>query len=100
MYFHLYIQLCVIIPSTITQIFHEDICEYNYMYSYMNIKYFHFLLHKGLIKVYTIRDIQQISDIPHSMIVINGITISILVSLLSLFVQLHKIILSESVILS
>ena len=41
---------------------------------------------KGLIKVYTMSDIKQISDIPHGTIVISGITISIL--LLSLFVQL------------
>ena len=77
------------------------------MYSYMNNKckyyyicnYFYFFLTKGLIKVNTMSDIKQISDIPHGMIVINGITISILVSLLSLFVQLHNVILSESVIL-
>ena len=64
------------------------------MYSYLNIKYkyyynceyFYFLLNEGLIRVYTIRDIKQIKDIPHGMIVISGITISIL--LLSLFVQL------------
>ena len=42
-------------------------------------------MNKGLIRVYTIRDIKQIIDIPNSMIVISGITISIL--LLSLFVQ-------------
>ena len=59
-----------------------------------------FLLDKRLIRVYTIRDIKQISEIPHGMIEINGITISILVSLLSLFIQLHNVILSESVILS
>ena len=51
-------------------------------------------MNKVLIRVYTIRDIKQINDIPHGMIVINGITISILVSLLSLFVQLHNVILS------
>ena len=62
--------------------------------NYYNFKYFYFLLNKGLIRVCTIRDIKQISDIPHGMIVINGITISILVSLLSLFVQLHNVILS------
>ena len=58
------------------------------MYSYMNNRskyyyicnYFYFFLNKGLIRVYTIRDIKQISDIPHGMIVINGIIISILVS--------------------
>ena len=61
---------------------------------------YYFLLIKGLIKVYTMSEIKQISDIPHGMIVINGITISILLSLLSLFVQLHNVILSESVILS
>ena len=49
-----------------------------------NSKYFYFLLNKGLIKTYIIRDIKQISDIPHGMIVINGIIISIL---FSLFVQ-------------
>ena len=56
-----------------------------------NCKYFYFLLNKGLIKVYTIKDIKQIRDIPHGIIVINGIIISIL---LSLFVQLlfsHKV---------
>ena len=53
-------------------------------------------MNKGLIRVYTIRDIEQISDIPHGMIVINVITISILISLLSMFVQLHSVILSES----
>ena len=36
-------------------------------------------------------DFNQISDIPHGMIVINGITISILLSFLSLFVQLHNV---------
>ena len=46
------------------------------------------------------KDIKQISDIPHWTIVISGITISILVSLLSVFVQLHNVIMSESVILS
>ena len=63
------------------------------MYSYMNNKYkiyyncnYIFLLNKGLIRVYTMSDIKQISDIPHGMIVISGITISIL--LLSLFVHL------------
>ena len=78
------------------------------MYSYMNKKYkyyyncnyFNFLLNKDLIRVYTIRDIKQISDISHGMIVIIGNIISILVSLLSLFVQLLNVILSESVILS
>ena len=66
----------------------------------MYVFIFYFLLNKGLIRVYTIRDIKQVSDIPHGMIVISGITISILVSLFSLFVQLQTVILSESVILS
>ena len=52
---------------------------------YYNCKYFYFLLNKALTKVYAVIDIKHISDIPHGMIVINGITISIL---LSLFVQL------------
>ena len=96
-------------PSISTRLFvcipiiiYEDICEYTYMYSYINIKYkyyynckyFYFLLNKGLIRVYTRRNIKQISDIQHGMIVINGIIISILVSLLSLFVQLYNVILS------
>ena len=49
--------------------------------------------------MYAIRDIRQISDIAHGIIVNNGITISIFVLLLSLFVQLHNVI-SESVIFS
>ena len=68
------------------------------MYSYMNnkykyyyyFKYFYFLLNKGLIRVYTIRDIKHMSDIPHGIIVIRGITISILLSFLSIIVQLHN----------
>ena len=62
---------------------------YNYIYSYIknnyNCKFFYFLLNKGLINVYTIRDNKHISDIPHGIIVINVIIIS---KLLSLFVQL------------
>ena len=46
---------------------------------------FYFLFINGLIKVYTIRDIKHMSDIPHGIMVISGITISIL---FSLFVQL------------
>ena len=53
------------------------------VFSIYNVDFF---LNKGLINVYTIRDIRQISDIPHGIIVNNGITISIL--LFSLFVQL------------
>ena len=45
----------------------------------------YFLLNKALINVYTMRDIKHISDIPHEIIVNNGIIISIM---LSLFVQL------------
>ena len=56
-----------------------------------------FLLNKGLINVYIIKDSKQINDITHGMIVINGITISMFVSLLSLVVQLHNVILLESV---
>ena len=52
---------------------------------YYNCKYFYFLLNKGLTKVYAISDIEQISDKPQENIVINGFTISILISL---FVQL------------
>ena len=71
------------------------IYEYNYMYSYMNnklkyyfnCKYFYFLLNKSLIRVYTIRVIKHMIDIPHGIIVIRGITISIF---LSLFVQIHN----------
>ena len=44
-----------------------------------------FLLNKGLIKFYTMKDNEHISDIPHGMIVNKGNIISIL---LSLFVQL------------
>ena len=49
---------------------------------------YYFSLIKGLIRVYTIRDIKQISEKEHGIIVISGITISIL---LSLFVQLSFI---------
>ena len=58
--------------------------------SYYNCMYFYFLFIKSLIRVYTIRDIKHRRDIPHGIIVISGITISIL----SLFVQLHNDILS------
>ena len=68
------------------------------MYSYMNIlilvSIFYFLLNKGLIIVYTIKDIKHISDIPHGIMVNRGIIISMLFSLLSLFVQLHNVELS------
>ena len=47
-------------------------------YKIFSVYYIVFLLNKGLNNVYTIKDIKQISDIPHGMIVINGITISIL----------------------
>ena len=40
------------------------------------------------------RDIKHIRDLPLCMGVISGIIISILLSLLSLFVQLHKVKLS------
>ena len=43
------------------------------------------LLNRGLINVYTIKDVRQISDIAHGIILNKGIIISIL---LSLFVQL------------
>ena len=51
------------------------------------MKCFHYrlLIIRGLIKIYIIRNIKHISDIPHGLIVINGIIISIL---LSLFLQL------------
>ena len=42
-------------------------------------------MNKGLINLYTISDIKQISDIPHGINVNKGIIIS---KLLSLFVQL------------
>ena len=58
---------------------------YSYMKNKYNCKYFHFLLINDLTNVYTIRDINQISDIPLGMMVINGFIFSIL---LSLFVQL------------
>ena len=41
-------------------------------------------------------DIKHMSDIPHGIIVISGITISILLLLFSLFVHLHNVILSLS----
>ena len=78
----------------------KDICEYNYMYSYMNIKYkyyynckyLYFLLNKGLIRVYTIRDIEHKNDSPHGTVNNKaGIIISIS---FSFFVQLHNVILS------
>ena len=50
-----------------------------------------YVLNKGLIKVYTIKDIKQISDNPQGIIVNRGNIISIL---LSLFVQLLDVILS------
>ena len=53
---------------------------YNCLYSY-----FYFFFIKGLTRVYIISDFKHIRDIPHGTIVINGIIISIL---LSLFVQL------------
>ena len=59
------------------------------MFSYMNfftiVNIFYFFLIKGLIKVYTIKELKQIRDIPHVIIVNECIIISIL---LSLFVQL------------
>ena len=51
----------------------------------------YFLLNKGLTKVYTIRDIKQMSDKPHGIIVNRGTIIS---KLFSLFVQLFNVILS------
>ena len=68
---------------------------YSYMNNKYNCKYFYFFLIKGLTKVYTISDIKHISDIPHGIIVIRGITISIL---LSLFVQLHNDILVDKML--
>ena len=47
----------------------------------MYVSIFYFFLNKDLIRVYNIKDIKHISDIPHGIIVINGITISILFSL-------------------
>ena len=69
------------------------------MYSYMNIKYkyyynckyFHFLLNKGLTKVYAISDINQISDNPQGIIVNIGVTISILFSLFVQLIFIHKL---------
>ena len=51
----------------------------------------YFLLNKGLIKVYTMRDIKQISDIPHGIIVNKGIIISISLSLLVQFLIIDKV---------
>ena len=59
------------------------------MYSYMKNKYkyyykcnyFYFLLNRGLNKVYTMRDIKHTNDNPQGIIVIRGITISVLLSL-------------------
>ena len=73
-----------------------------YKYTYNRLDIFpcifdnnnYFLLIRDLIRVYTMSDFIQISDIPRCMIVINGTTISILLSLLSLFVQLHNVELS------
>ena len=59
----------------------HDVEDLNFYPSFL----YCFLLNKGLIKVYTIKDITQISDRVHGIIVIINITISILVSL---FVQL------------
>ena len=50
-----------------------------------------FLLIKGLIRVYTIRDIKQISEKAHEIIVISGITISILISLLVQLLFIDKV---------
>ena len=44
-----------------------------------------------MINAYTIKDIKHISDIPHGIKVNRGIIISMLFSLLSLFVQLHNV---------
>ena len=57
--------------------------------------YFHLLLNKGLIKVYTIRDIKHKNDRPLGIVKNNaGIILSIL---FSLSVQLLDVILSQSV---
>ena len=44
-----------------------------------------------MINAYTIKDIEHINDIPHGIMVNRGIIISMLFSLLSLFVQLHNV---------
>ena len=43
------------------------------------------------------KDIKNISDIPHAIIVNKSVIISILLSIMSLFVQLHNVKLSSSV---
>ena len=59
-------------------------------YPFIFIKYY-FLLNNGLTNLYTIRDIKHISDIPHGIIVINGIIISILLSLLVQLLFIDKV---------
>ena len=61
---------------------------------YLYVSIYYFSWNKGLIRVYTIRDIKQNSDKPHGIIVNRGNIISILLSLLSLFVQIHIVKLS------
>ena len=56
-----------------------------------NCKYFYFLLNKGLIKVYTIRDIKHNKDIPRGIFVNKGIIISILLSLLVQLLFIDKV---------
>ena len=61
------------------------------MYSYMNNKYFYFLLNKGLINVYTIKDYKQISDKLQGIIVNRGIIISILLSFIVQLLFIDKV---------
>ena len=59
------------------------------------VLHIHLLLNKGLIRVYTIRDIKHKNDKPHGIVNISA-GIIIIISF-SLFVQLHNDILSKSV---
>ena len=65
---------------------HLTVC-FGYKNIFILIQYdeYNFFLFKGLIKVYTMRDIKHRRDKPHGMLVIIGIIITIL---FSLFVQL------------
>ena len=63
--------------------------KYKYYY---NCMFFYFLSNKGLIRVYTMRDIKHKNDRPHGT-VNNSAGIIISISF-SLFVQLHNVILS------
>ena len=61
------------------------ICKWWYYLDTLWSFHYRLLVIRGLIKTYIINDIKHIRNIPHGIIVINCITISIL---FSLFVQL------------